>query len=410
MKVTYKEFASQSPLAGKVISEEAFEYMRGSSDHTGEFLGEQWERNIRRNLQTLYAKCGSVKQLVGFGASKATIGVGAGPSYHINKNVLKDVFRLNAKYDLDEQAFIIVCTNHQFPQLLKDGIFPHFVMLLDATEKVGKQLLKAPKLGKDSILISSLYACPEVLEKWVELGRELLFYLPDDEKSREIFLDITKEDPEDTIIPPAGNVMNMLWFLTARFFHSMVFMCTGNDLSFEHSFNAEERKKAFYADGKTEADDERKQFERQMGWMGFKFGDDNVFTRKPVINLEFVDTSKQLFIYKLWMEMHFATWQFDDDFNYKFYNCSESGILGVLAKQWDIESFYDKDNWYLMDDICKNWKTMRLKDAVTLYLEVRRWLETQMATHTGAGNVIISPAGTGGAGIIVPPTHGRIIV
>ena len=341
------------------------------------------------------------------------IGVGAGPSFNLNKRVLADAFWLNAKYEVDKQAFVIIASNHQFKPLLKEKIFPHFVMVVDATKNVRGQLLDVPDFGKETVLIASLYTDPVTIRKWDKRGGDICFIVPDGDQAREIFEDETGDDANLVVIPPAGNVMNMMWLLSGRVMHSKIFMSVGNDLSMKNAPDVKSRQESFYADGNVRADIERSQSEKYMGWMGFKFQTkNNPFTNQPVIDLYSFSTSRQMFQYKLWLEMHVANFHEQKDYSFKYINCSEQGILGVLAHEWEPEILKENDpkNFYLLDEVCSSYKTMRLKDAISMYLGARKWLETQMVTDAGVldtttteNGVIILPGKTGGASGIVPP-------
>lgn len=416
-KPTYQDLVDASALNEAIIKPQAWDYLQGCSEFTGKELSSTWLAHMRKNLKDYYPEFGSVgKKLLGFGADKAVIGVGAGPSYNLNKRVLSDIFWLNSKYKINDQAFIIIATNHQFKPLLKEKIFPHFVMVVDATKNVRSQLLDVPKFGKESVLIASLYTDPVTIGKWKKRGGDICFFVPDGDKAREVFEEETGDDANMVVVPPAGNVMNMMWLLSGRVLHSKVFMSVGNDLSMKHTQDKSERQESFYADGNVKADIERSQSEKYMGWMGFKFQTkNNPFTNQPVINLHSFSTSRQMFQYKLWLEMHVANFHEQQDYNFKYINCSEQGILGVLAHDWEPDVLKENDpkNFYLLDEVCSSYKTMRLKDAVSMYLGARKWLETQMATDAGVldtaqtGNGVIAlPGKMGGANATVP--HGRV--
>jgi hypothetical protein len=287
---------------------------------------------------------------------------------------------------------------------------------VDATKNVRSQLLDVPNFGKETILIASLFTDPVTIRKWDKRGGDICFFIPDGEEAVEIFEEETGDDASMVVIPPAGNVMNMMWMLTGRVLHSDIFMAVGNDLSMKHSQDQEEREKSFYADGNIKADVERSQSEKYMGWMGFRFQEkNNPFSGQPVVELHSYSTSRQMFQYKLWLEIHVASFHEQQNYNFKYINCSEQGILGVLAHEWEPEILKKNDpkNFYLMDEVCPSYKTMRLKDAVSMYLEARKWLETQMVTQSGVvgvgqtgGNVIVLPPRMGGVNVTDPP--GRI--
>jgi len=416
-KPTYQDLVDHSSLNKEIVKPQVWKYLQECSEFTGEELSKTWISNMKKNLRDFYPKHGSVgRKLLGYGANKAVIGVGAGPSYSLNKDVLSDVFRLNAKFRESEQAFVIIATNHQFKPLLKDKIFPHFVMVVDASKNTRRQLLDIPKFGKETILIASLFTDSVTIRKWDKRGGDICFFVPDGSEARELFESETGDDASLVVVPPAGNVMNMMWLLSGRVLHSNIFMGVGNDLSMKHSQDVKEREESFYADGEIKADIERAQTEKYMGWMGFKFREkNNPFSGQPVVELHSYSTSRQMFQYKLWLEIHVANFHEQKDHNFKYINCSEQGILGVLAHNWEPEVLRKNDpkNFYLMDEVCSSYMTMRLRDAVTMYLEARKWLETQTATRAGVldiatteNGVIISPEKMGGANVTGP--RGRV--
>lgn len=394
---TYEEFVSTNEHMGMIVPRESWDFLQGSSNETEQKLLTLWEKNARRNLRKLYNKYGSViDNALGFASDKAVIGVGAGPSYHINKDILKDVSKLNLQYKVKDQSFIVMTSNHQYKTLLNDGIFPHFVVLLDATPEAYGQLCEdVPDLGQDSILIASLFADPDTLNKWVEQGKEVWFYLTDVGDLPDIYEQRTGKKREHILIPSAGNIMNTIWLLAMSVLHSNVHICVGNDYSFEYTVDPEKRAESFYADGNVEDDNDRNQANDFMAWQGFEFS--SLVGPKPMINLKTVGTSRQMFLYKTWTEMHVAAWTNELD-SFKFINCSEQGILGVIAKDWDVMQMNNPDNWVLMDHICKNWLTMKLKDAITMYLEARAWLSETSLGARDVGCLVPKMGGVANAG------------
>ena len=175
---------------------------------------------------------------------------------------------------------------------------------------------------------------------------------------------------------------------------------SGNDLSFPYSKSLNERRKGFYSDGdyslhlKNKHDDAKD----EIGWMGLNNVHMSEFDENQLVfDLEPVGVSKQFWTYKIWMETQVAIWY--EKVPFQFYNCSEAGIMGVLAKDLNggDERMKDKSNWYLMDEICpKAWRTRTLEHAVREFLEAKYWLEQKekRGTLTGAEFVIRPEAGT----------------
>ena len=396
--LSYQEIIESNPAAAKALPENGYNYLVNNSKFTGDELNETWDRNTKENLDTLYDMCGSIGDgILGLGLNKCTIGIGSGPSYHINKNVLREAYRVNANHRLDDQPFVFIATNHQFPQCIKDGIHPHFVMAIDATKQLRRQLGVIPtQEAENTILLANLYCDPTALKKWIKKGGKICFFIPENPHAMELFK--RKADPEMACIQSAGNVMNMMWLLSLRFLHSQVFMCVGNDLSFEYTEDAARRAKSFYADGNIEADHERNQTKDYMAWQGFRYRE-SAIDYKPMIDMELMGTSRQLFQYKMWLELHALNFYSSANTKFSYFNCSEQGILGVLAHNWETEELYKRDNWFLLDEICPWYHTSRLDEAITLFLRYRT-CRTQMVTGPDAGNVVVLPGKTDGAGII----------
>ena len=355
----------------KVIHPEVFEYMEASSNHTGEKLNETWKRNISKNLK-LFKKHNPIVELNNICFNKAVIGVGAGPSFNINKSFLLDVFLKNLQYDIKHQPFSIITSNHQFKPLTEMGVHPHFVVLLDSTPNAYDQLCS---VDKEAILIASLYADPRTLKEWDRMGRMIFFFLPDSAELKKFFEQKTGKNSRCVCTNSCGNVLNMIWMLSIKFMGSKVFMAVGADYGYTE-------KKEFYADGDTKADD-RFQINDDVVWQGFEFVHNNIINR-PVVNLKPMQTSRQLFLYKTWTEMHIALWQ---ELGIHFFNCSESGTLGVLSRSLNVRKMAEKENWFLLDDLFRNYHTMRLEDAINMYLGARKCLSEKRTVVPG----LVSP-------------------
>lgn len=376
MTIGYEEFKGINSTTSKIMPDYAYDYIFKCSDHTGNVLEKKWAKNIKSNA-SLLSKHGGIRRLEGFGIGKAMVGVGAGPSFNLNKGDLKNLFDFNSRYELRDQSFLIVATNHQFKPLLNEGIYPHFVLLLDATEHAYEQLcVKVPKLGKKSILIASIFADHRTLSEWDKRGGKIYFYLPDSEQAVSSFTSVSKKDIDEFTMPSCGNVLNMAWMMSLQIFGNTVFMAVGADYSFDYG-DIEKRRKSMYADGEADVDSERLQIKDDMAWQGFRFEEnDSVIMNKPMINLELVGTSRQMFLYKLWTEMQMAIWQ-NMDQSFSYINCSEQGVLGVMANSWDIADLYERNNWYLLDELLPNYHTMRLNTAVTLFQRSKVWMGSE---------------------------------
>ena len=244
---TYERFVEENSKLDQIVPRFVWEYMDGCNRLTKDSLTPLWEYNIRKNLKKLYRKHGSViDHFAGLGINKAIIAVGAGPSFNINKNILKAVYRANLQYKLDDQPFIIIASNHQFKPLLEMGIYPHFVLLVDGGDNVYDQLcVDIPEIGRNAILLSSIHGSHKVLKEWDRQGRSICFFLNDSDMYKKLYKEIIKKDPDKIAFPQGGNVLITAWLLGMKLFGSSVFMCVGNDLSFKYDPSYDIRKNFF---------------------------------------------------------------------------------------------------------------------------------------------------------------------
>ncbi len=404
MEPTYEDCIEQCPELEKVIHKNMWDYVTGCDKFTQESMNDLWMANAKKNLKKLYKKHGSLTQsFLGFGKNKALIGVGAGPSLNNNIDHLEKVFAFNARFKLDDQLFIIAVSNHQFKPLLERGIFPHFVFLTDGGAHIHNQLCKdIPKLGNATILVASIYADHKTLLDWDKQGRSICFTLPSGEDYQELFKKITKEDPESLTVGSGGNVLNNIFCTGLKILHARYFMALGNDLSYPYDANLDKRRQMFYADGDYSVNlkkgvDEAK--DRYI-WLGFKMRDNPFEAGQKIIDFKPVSTSRQLFVYKMWIELHVTTWGITYPDPFIYYNCSENGIAGVLAHKYDDrELMNDPHNWFMMDEIIpKRWRTRSFLQAVNQFLEVN--LICQKAIRTGVNPLI--------AEVLGPRTDGAV--
>ena len=394
----FDDFIAQNENLEKVIPRGLWDYVEASGRMTAEHMGDKWVGNVEQNLLHLYKRHGSLSDnFLGFGQGKAVIMVGAGPSFNINKHHLKQIYEYNTQFELKDQPFIIIASNHQFKPLLKMGIFPHFVLLGDGGSHIYDQLnTKIPKLGKNSILIATLYADHKTVREWSNQGRPICFFLPQNEKYIEMFEKSTGDDPTNHMIGQGGNVVNAAFMLSLKMLRSRVFMVVGNDLSFPHNPNANKRREFFYADGDYTSNISRgvDEAKDKFMWLGIKMRDNPFEPGKKIVELEPVGVSRQLFIYKTWAETHAISWA-DSDVAFHYYNCSEGGISGVMAHSYNSLEMHKRENWYLLDDIIpKRWRTRSLLQAVSEFLEARILCQTnQSGLISGADANLLSLPG-----------------
>jgi len=411
---TFEELMEENYLVRKVISPEMVGWMSQSNEHTVGTFNDLWFYNLRENLK-YYAKHGSLlDSFGGFGVDKAVIAVGGGPSFNINKDVLKQIYDYNLQFPLEQQPFIIIATNKQFKPLIEMGIYPHLTLLIDAGDALYPQLCEGiPKYARKSILMAGLHTSPKIIKQWDKQGGEICFYLIGKSKEKKYFEKKTGEDAERIHIQQAGNVMNTLWILCQHFLGTRVFMTVGNDMAFPYSKNADTRRLGFYADKdyKLNIANKHDDAKDELGWMGFyNLHESSVVPGKILYDLKPMGTSRSFWLYKIWMEVQALL--VADKYSFKYYNCSESGILGVLAKKQGHQTvMHNRDNWYLMDELIPNrWCTRTLAQAFKEFVEVKLWQKQRSGEiRTGAGYVIAPGSQTDIAKTIVQTERDRLL-
>ena len=395
----YDELVAESDLVTKIISPEMGEAVFSSNEVTVKSQGATWRENARRNMP-LYQKHGSLfSAFNGFGINKAVIAIGAGPSFNRNKEVLKQIYDINLKFPLAQQPFMFIASNKQFKPLLNMGIFPHATILIDAGDALYPQLCDdIPSWAGQSILITGMHTSHKILKQWDKHGGLISFFIIGNDDEKKWFEEETGDDAESVHISQGGNVMNTLWVLASRIFQSQVFIMVGNDLCFKYSTDKAERAKSFYADGDYRLNilNKRDEARDNYGWMGFDLKTSCIDPSRKMIDLELVGMSRQLWIYKTWLEVQSAILSKKHKFH--IFNASESGVCGMLAHRHDSVSMATKENWFLMDTVHPKWTTTTLLDACQLYLKARNLCQTQ----TDAGRAACSVGAMGIARNIAP--------
>jgi hypothetical protein len=397
-----------SPLLQSVFPESLYNYMGLSGEKTGEIKGDMWKKNTDRNYDRLFKDCGAVgEQLLGLAKNKAVIMVGGGPSFNKNKKLLKTVYDFNITFPLDQQPFVIMASNHMLKPLLKMGIFPHLTVILDGGNHFRDQFLNLDTDFK-CVFIANMATDHKVLKRLVRDGHKVSFFISDSNENRNIYSEKTGKDPENICTFTGGNVMNTSWMIALRFLHSRFGITLGNDLSFPLIKDVDERRKAFYSDGDYTSND-KDEANHNIAWMAYEHAGKGTFDESSqLINYEKVLTSHQLLLYKAWIEMHVAKWWESEDFTFRYYNCSEGGITGVLAKHQAVEDLENERNWMLMDELAPNrWFTKPLRNAVEDFLEIRQ--SCQVETESVASNIITSPQKMDFVKNVVPVGQSRII-
>ncbi len=385
---TYEGLIDQNPLVSRILTDSMATVVFDNEGHTERTLGDKWLSNLRKNLPLLDKHELLADAMSGFGEGKAIIAVGAGPSFNLNKYVLKQVYDYNIRFPLKEQPFIIIATNKMFKPLLKMGIRPHFVVLVDAGDALYEQLCSGiAKKSKNHILITGFHTSPKILKRWDELGNRILFYLIGGDEEKDVFKKHTNKDAEQYQTSQGGNVLNTLWIMTIRYFHCSTYIMIGNDLSFKYSTDEKERQDSFYATGdyRTNILNKRDEAKDEFAWMGVDHIYPSAFTNDLMMDFGIKGVSRQLWIYKTWLEVQAAVWSEKQKFF--IFNASESGVLGVLAKDYTREAIMSKDNWFLIDELLPNrWLTTTLDEACTHVLKAKLCL-----TEKDARSVIDLP-------------------
>jgi len=389
MLIPYKDLLAHNPKLGAVVDPDTYKFLGNTSIKTKGALLDMWKKHLRANLD-LFHKHGFVNDgCKGFGSNKATIAIGAGPSLNRHTKKLKELNHWNAQFEFKQQPFLFFCSNHQFKPYLDEGIIPHFVMLVDGSDSnaIYKQLCKnIPKRGHNVVLVCSLYANPKITHDWDKRGGAIQFYAPMGDWVPDEIPNIEKKQ-----IMQGGNVMNTSWVISLGCMGCRVFMTVGNDLSYPicEDVSVEDRRKKYYADGdySTNLASKRDEAARQFKWMGFEMST-NIFTGEPQIKMVPRSTVQSLYGYKNWLEINIGIQdQMEGSFHY--FNCSEEGILGVVAKDKDRQNLKDRSNWLMLDDIFpKRYHTRTLEEATTTFLAMRELWREKVVTNLGAGRAI----------------------
>jgi len=385
-KLKYENVVKICPEFDGVISKFSWDHIGRSNVKTTGWLKKLWTANIEKNIKNkLWKKHGSVrKDCIGLGKNKALIGVGAGQSFNKNKNILKQVTDFDGIKNWEDRDFIIAASNHMYKPLLAMGIIPDFVSLVDGSDVVMDQLnTDIPPEGQNSILLTGLHCSPKVLKEWSKQGREIRFYMPATEGLDKVFEKATRKKAINHEILQGGNVLNTLFSIGLRFLHTTTFMALGNDLSYPIQTKLEDQRESYYADGDYTSNAKgtgtgRDEASAGKKWLGFSLIPSLIYTgdlNRYNITLDIVGTSPTLWVYKTWIEGNVLL-NAKSEVAYHYYNCSESGIAGVMNKDM---KFRDKElrkdaNWYLYDEVCPRWHTRMFKDAVQEFLKAKEAL------------------------------------
>jgi len=379
-----------------VISKNNYDFIGTIRNSTVNILEDTWVENLITNKK-YWKKHAPLNSCVGLCKNKAVIGIGAGISFNKNKNVLRDFINRDGVKSWEDRDFVTIASNHQYKPLLEMGIIPDFVFLVDASNVVLDQLTKdIPASGQNTTLITGLHADPEVIETWTKQGRGILFYMTPAPKVMEAFRKHIKKNPYHHKVELGGNVINGAWMTSLAIFNSTVFMCVGNDLSFPISDRLGVQRELYYADGDYSTNaritgtgrDEAGSVKR---WGGFELEKRLVFLpgespkgiKRYNVNLDVVGTSHTLWVYKTWLETTMMG-QTQNKTRFNYFNCTEGGIVGVMARKDDDESLRKPENWYMLDEVCINkhtgegmYHTAILEDAMKFFIDTKENMKWQ---------------------------------
>lgn len=355
--VDYDIIIQKHPELVGAIHRRSWEFIGQTNETTLAGLEDMWVKNLKANKE-FWTKHRSVRQLLRTCKNKAIIGVGAGQSYNLNKDVLRRV------HETMQEDCVIVASNHQLKPMLKEGIIPDYVILSDASDVVEEQLTEdIPSVN--TALIVGLHCSPKVIKKWVKQGRDIYFYITENKTLKTAFQKMFHKNPNFHSTLQGGNVLNTLWTLTLRYLQSTAFIVTGNDLSYKLQDDVKKQRSGYYADGdySTNLGTGRDEAGKQKKWFGFNLSK-KLNGEGYNIKLDVVGTTGTLWVYKTWIESQIIANMYHK-VAFHYFNCSEGGILGVMTKDEETtEALNNKDNWFMLDDICPRWHTTMLEDTV----------------------------------------------
>jgi len=394
----FSEIIKNHPELEGVIHPDSWNYIGRSNKTTNEGLAKLWRRNTRQNIENkMWRRHGSLrKDCLNLCKNKAILAVGAGKSLKKNVHILKQIADTDGVKSWDDRDFVVIASNHQFKPLLKMDIIPDFVMITDSSDDILPQLVEdVPKNGQNTTLIANISASPKLIRRWTRQGREVRFFVPGSRVIIDEFKKTSGKDPTDHTVLVGGNVLNCMFTIGIAGLGSTNFMALGNDLSYEIEPDLEKRRTDYYADGDyktTQMQDGRDEAKKIFKWMGFELEKPKVYTgtNSYGINLHPVGTSHSLWVYKTWMESWvLGNMNRPDKLRFHYYNCSEGGIAGVMSKSGGEQKDGERDDWFMLDEVCPRWHTMMLEHAAAQFMlgkEAMKWANGEIGL--GVPNVI----------------------
>jgi hypothetical protein len=388
-ELDYEKAVADNPVVAKVVQKNSWDYLSGSNKTTVGLFFKEWEGNIVKNVKSgLWKKHRSIaKDCIGLCKNKAVVAVGAGSSFNKNSHILKRLHDADGFKDWEDRDFVIVASNHQYKPLLKMGIIPDFVMVVDASDVVYDQLCTdVPRAGQSTVLLAAIHCSNKVLKEWDKQGRTIRFYLTNTKGLDDVFEKASGKKAAAHKVHTGGNVLNSLWTISLRWLHSSTFICVGNDLSYPLDKDPDKQREMYYADGDYSTNAKvtgtgRDEAKDHKAWMGFLIERSPIYTSRLEerfkIEIEPVGTTQTLWVYKVWIEGQVILNEGKGK-KFHYYNCSEGGILGVLCKDETIEGRADESNWFLLDEVSKNYHTTTLKHAVNKFFTAKEVMRCRL--------------------------------
>jgi hypothetical protein len=389
-----------SPFLEGVISKEDFDFLNIMNKGTAKNFLDEWENNIINNFKS-WKKHKAIRTATGLCKNKAIIGIGAGQSFNKNKDTLKWFLDRDGVKNWNDRNFVTIASNHQLKPLLEMGIIPDFVLLVDASDVVMDQLTKdIPKSANGVTLITGVHCSPRVIEEWTRQKRSILFYGPTLKELMKTFQDYYKVNPHYHRVELGGNVLNGAWVIGSGVMGSTAFYAVGNDLSFPKAPTVDEKRSKYYSDGDYTTNAEgtgtgRDEANTEKEWAGFTLSKSNILNMsghgRYNIELDIVCTSMTLWVYKIWLEMQIMR-HTEKSTRFTYWNCSEAGILGVMAKEYNEKALRDKNNWFLLDETAVNkhtgstmYHTAMLKDGLDFFIQAKEAMKCHKSGVLDAG-------------------------
>ena len=253
-------------------------------------FAEQWRFNFASNRQTIQ-QSPNVQILKNKFMEVPAILVGAGPS--LDKNLR---YLARAK-----ERTVLIASDAALKPLLKHGIEPELIMVLDPQEEIAKFLTGVP--SKKFTLVAPTIVHPRILDLWE--GKVIFYhkFAPD----IPVLVKIQKEMPQVGVLTPGGSVLSVAYDLAFQMGTSPIIF-VGQDLSYD-------KKNTYSRAGENDGQTLENVFTSQ---------EENIIYEKG-INGETLPTLKSMSVSKQWFNWAFTNWK--RNAQPEIFNCSEAGIM-----------------------------------------------------------------------------------